>query len=527
MVRKLMILSIGVVGFALPLLAFADSPVSDNFDTGFTNWYSYAAGFQLPSWDDGATGNCYYLGCMSEVAGSGVQYQAVNVQSSALTSGSFIVYFRSDGYTGGIVAGVCTTNDSVHCQSPATYGGLNALVSVTDGSLYNTNTWDYLYFVWGDDGSGNAEYCSMVNDDNEADCSWTDTAIPSSTQYSGVVLGTENGMDSGGSFFWDQLGDAPFFPPVLDTSTHIETVEPTSGSTITTSATTTFAVTGYINPADFTSGMTVQMTYNIGNITGCVSALPFVPCSQTQISFAATTSGAFSFSTTSPTQLVGQYNMQSSIVGAPGVNFFGVQIPLPFLTNTRTSTTTNFIVDTLTGYQEYENGTTNSISQLLASSTVDLSTCDSITQFSLTNCLSVLFTPQADVLFPMYQQFQTQFLSAFPWGYVTRFVQLVSTTNATSSLPSASLTVWMPYSGGGGPDASSTFTIDPTATLASASAALEGVDAPGTDLNWKGVLEPYVQLFIAISLMFIIIHDLIGTAHHFRNNGRSRGGKIS
>ena len=296
-------------------------------------------------------------------------------------------------------------------------------------------------------------------------------------------------------------------------STQISAVTPVGGSTIASSTAATFGATGYIAASDYVPGTTLTITYAPTNAADVVSALP--NAFTTTLTFPIYAYGAFDFSTTSPAVSDGDYNM-SAVLQGPNIPYFYGLFYNPG--SVLTSTSTEFTVNNQIGIDEFTASTTALIESAYASSTISLASCSSFVGFNLGDCLNVLFVPQPAAINAVLSQFRGQLLSYFPWGYVTRFFTILS-SNGTSTLPSATAVIAMPYSDGSASDTQS-FTVDPTATLAAASAALDGIDANGTDLNWQAVLEPYVQLFIGITLLFIIVFDLIGTAHHHRNHAR-------
>ena len=104
--------------------------------------------------------------------------------------------------------------------------------------------------------------------------------------------------------------------------------------------------------------------------------------------------------------------------------------------------------------------------------------------------------------------FKSQFLSYFPWGYVTRFVTIIG-TGGTTTLPTISIAINTPYSQGGGENDTTTLRFDENEMLANGAGILNGIDANGTDQNFRDVTEPYIDLFLAITILYIIIRDLL------------------
>jgi hypothetical protein len=198
--------SVAVVPEAAPTA----SPVTDTFDPGSSGWNNYLPGWSSASWDTTAS-DCYAGNCLSETTYN-QQYENVKY-GTPLTSGSFVIYFRNDGYGGEFGVGVCTTSSSSECESSSSFGGTNALLFIFPIHYWDY-TWHYVYFAFRD-GPQNKEFCGLVDDDAPADCTWQTAFNPSGTTYSGVVLFTANGLNAGTSFYWDELGTTPYSPTGL------------------------------------------------------------------------------------------------------------------------------------------------------------------------------------------------------------------------------------------------------------------------------------------------------------------------
>lgn len=322
------------------------------------------------------------------------------------------------------------------------------------------------------------------------------------------------GIYAGSIYFiaYDQNG------PITDTSTHFDTVSPAGNSTIATSSTATFGATGYINPADFTSGMYVQIKYAPYSSMQASVANP--DSLFTTLQFPITSSGSFSFSSSSPALTVGQYTMQTDIRSPSYVNnflnFFGFGQFAGYGIKTATSTT--FTAAHFSGYDTYVASTTALISDYLASSTISLASCSSWTSFNLGDCLNLMFVPQAQPIQDALGNFKNGFLSYAPWGYLTRLLVIFS-GQATTSLPSFTTTIQL-----GSPSDTDTFTFDMQDTISGGGDLLNSIHANGSSMNIQDVIEPWIQLFIAMFVVIIIARDLTKMehrgAHNFGHNGR-------
>lgn len=310
-------------------------------------------------------------------------------------------------------------------------------------------------------------------------------------------------------------------PPAPDLNTHIVAVTPYDGQTVATSSNITLGAEVYVNAADIPAG---------GSISVRQVFSPYIPgCSPTTcnitLTYATSSPGDSVFSTTTPTTIdgftlpPGTYALNTSFYkSTQSTNgFIAFLQTLGIVPNGSDiiSTSTTFVYGYPSASENQVSSTTQSISDYLASSTADLSAC--VTSFDFITCADILFTPPQEQILQTISTFRQQFLSYYPWGFVTRFFSLLS-SNATSTLPSFTVNIAMPYSQGGGSGASEDLTFNEQQILTNGASALNGIDERGGSLNWQGVLEPFVQLFIAITLLYIIVHDLIGTARHGRHN---------
>ena len=187
-------------------IAGTTSPVTDNFDAGFSGWSNYASGWSTSVWST-STSDCYSDNCLSEVTFD-QQYENIK-KGTATNAGAFVLYFRNNGYAGFFGAGVCTDDTPTECQDFSRLGGADALVSFING--YRDNVWHYIYFAFRD-GVSQKEYCEMVDDDTPEECPWQTSSVASGTTYADVLFFTSNGLNSGTSFYWDELGLAPHPP---------------------------------------------------------------------------------------------------------------------------------------------------------------------------------------------------------------------------------------------------------------------------------------------------------------------------
>ena len=288
--------------------------------------------------------------------------------------------------------------------------------------------------------------------------------------------------------------------PFVDTTTHIQTTTPADNATIATSTTATVGATGYVNPADYSSGMYLEIKYAAFSAYQASIANPDTLF--TTITFPITSSGAFAFSSSTPILTAGQYKMISSIKQASFLNnvlnFIGFG---QFANNgIAYSKSTTFTAAHLSGYDVYVASTTALIDNYVASSSISLSTCTSWTSFSLGDCLNLLFVPQTQPIATALDNFKNNFLTYAPWGYLTRFIVIMSGT-ATTTLPTLSVPVTL------GDGTTDTMTFNMQEFFTTGQNTLDSI-TDGNGHNERDIFEPIIDLFIALSLIILIVQDL-------------------
>lgn len=302
--------------------------------------------------------------------------------------------------------------------------------------------------------------------------------------------------------------------------TRIISTTPASGSTIATSTAATFGATGFINSADYSSGMYLEIKY--AAYSASQAAVANIGSLYTTLDIPITAAGSFNYSTTSPVSTVGQYTMQTQIRSSSWINsalnFFGFgQFANLGIT---TATTTTFIAAHSSAYDILIASTTESINNYLASSTVSIASCTNWTSFSLGDCMNLLFVPQTQPIYTALDDFKNQFLTYAPWGYLTRFI-VIMTGSATTSLPVMSVTFPL-----GSATDLDTYTLDMGDMITGGASLLNSIPERGGSMNAQDIIEPWIQLFIALFVVIIIVRDLTkmggGGAHNF-NSAKSRG----
>jgi len=320
--------------------------------------------------------------------------------------------------------------------------------------------------------------------------------------------------DSGGSNYEFKL--------VLDwtpnnTLTRIDSIAPANNATTTTGVAPTYSATGYVNTNDFNSTTYVRWAWSAQNLSN--SACADVICAfnggngiglsdTNAYTTLLTSDGAFSVSTTSPVILPnGYYNLTTSIVQP--VPFWSTQGILSWLGFASSftqlvSTTTSFAVGTTTPYEDLLHSTLGYSSNTSTTTQAVLDSCSPLSgSFNIGYCTNLLFTPNQSDLQAAFNTVTASLLTRMPWGYVTRAVNILTSSSTPIDLPSISVAI--PISA----VASTTLTFNETDMLNGGATILNNATDPVSGKNLRQVVEPFIQGFIALSVVIIIFFDVM------------------
>jgi hypothetical protein len=143
---------------------------------------------------------------------------------------------------------------------------------------------------------------------------------------------------------------------------------------------------------------------------------------------------------------------------------------------------------------------------------VSLSSCNPFS-LNLGLCLAVLFFPTQSDMTNLLQFAHDNFLNRAPWGYATRMVSILTnnaTTTANTALPTWVVTFPSIQGATGSPLAGSSISFNMQNMLDTGSTTLNGIVDPISGKNMRQIIEPYILLFIAISALIIVFHDIMG-----------------
>lgn len=280
----------------------------------------------------------------------------------------------------------------------------------------------------------------------------------------------------------------------------------------TTATTTVVGATGYINDDDFVSGTYLEV--KLENPTLSATGGSALDAWNSSFGVATTlpilSGGLFNASTTLTFDWIGRYNVQYKVKVPNSTPIIGGLLPDQVLV----ATSSYFTVSTSTWFDERaEEGYQGVVDVLLTgTTTVPILDCNLFDGFDLQKCLISLVIPNSAVLQSDLDLLKDNFLTSFPVGYVTRFIDIVS-SGSTTTLPSVvvplfgnelNLTPWDKLFGDG-------------SILATASSSLVNPvtgQLVGDGDSLRDVFETYWLILWYILLGFAIIHDIIGFGKH-------------
>jgi len=320
--------------------------------------------------------------------------------------------------------------------------------------------------------------------------------------------------------------------PAINTTTRIIDFDPQDGEVINiggaATGTVPFNLHAYINEDDIGNFLSIKVIFrNVDQnslANGTCGPLDFgLMCSRYSFDLfrgIATTSGDFLFSSTT-IMAKGNYRVEASLDTA--TTFLGVNLGF-FTSLGAISDVKNhqFIVGSSTFIgnlsQTIFSQTDSFFASLPATTTSALAAqCNPLAgNFGIRECMAFLFIPDANALKNTFEQFRDGVLVKAPWGYLTRFVVIISATT-TTALPDISYNF-----GPKGPLANVVWNISPSDMLAGGASLL----ASTTDHNGntiRDVLEPLVKLIVGLALVFGIVTDLTGSHGNSFRNDRNKG----
>lgn len=331
---------------------------------------------------------------------------------------------------------------------------------------------------------------------------------------------------SGGSpfVFATVMSDDPTSFEPTNFTTRIISLSPDDRAVISiggnATGTVNFAMHAYINANDIGKYLSIKIHFdNIDQNSLLSGACAFgdvagLTCSNYTFSFFtgnATSSGDFYFASTT-VLAQGNYRVEASL--DTSTTFLGLNLGFfTFAGAISDIVDHQFVVGTSTFIgnisQNIFSDTNAFLNTLPATTTAAMAaSCNPLGgNFGIRECMTFLLVPDAGQMNTALTAFRTQVLIKQPWGYLTRFVQILS-TSATSSLPSISYTF-----DPAGPLGGDTWNIDMNSMVAGGGSLLNTITDPVNHQTIRTVAEPIVKFVVALMVIFAIVMDLTKVSH--------------
>ena len=474
--------------------AFASYIYDDNFDTyttgglnGQGSWY-WLFGF----------GDATVINSLSDTSPNSINVDNayVSVPTSGISTGDFDYKIYGDctsGSGGGpwIKITSSPTNGSIRGNGEITYDCVNSTTMkasyLSGGQQFITNMpsnqWNTIHIVF-NDGSGAFDYSYNGN---------ASVSVPTGSGGTGYM--TIQQYNSIGSSHWyiDTIGTS--IPPDTSTITRIATVTSPFDGSIQASTTVTFSGTFYVASSTIaTTSNTFMYLYvqNMSNDTATSSLNDY-----TILNFPVTSLDTIlTFSTTTVLADNSRFSWNASV--RRGDVTYGT---VPF-----------------TDGKSFYQFTTGSFDPTFGKS-FDLTSCNPLGNFNIGQCIYNLIFPN-NVIFPIaFNEAKDEFGTRAPWGYVTRVINILIATTTSTSMPT------IDYSFASSSPMSSIGNIhfEPFTLIAQSGTLINEFKSDRSDSKtvWE-IFMPFINMFIYIVLLFMIIHDLTGIHGHRQDNDKQK-----
>jgi hypothetical protein len=346
-------------------------------------------------------------------------------------------------------------------------------------------------------------------------------AATNTTSYGIITNNPTNQSGLGIPYF---LFGADYTPPT-DLSTHIVYTNPLNAAT-TTIDTQTIGAHVYVNPADYTPGMYLNIALTNQTITvlggGALDAWN-AATGNNGIQIPITSSGSSDISTTTFLTATGTVQASWSIRSPTFFSSLPLGLGVLFSPNTLYATSTTFIIGTTTPLDIALANSGQGVANYLLTGTttpiLDFSGCSIGASFSFTGCLLNLIVPDQAAINLDLQQARSGIATRAPWGYVYRLVTIFTASTTGTALPTFTANVVV---GGSNGTSTESLTFNPGDMLAGGATLLNTVTASNGE-NLQQITEPWVQLFVALTILIIIWHDIMAMGHHKKSVSGSVG----
>ncbi|MHB8660666.1 MAG: hypothetical protein ACYC75_01855 [Minisyncoccota bacterium] len=370
-----------------------------------------------------------------------------------------------------------------------------------DANTYDSWTWGYSYWTSG----------AYTDEDASTHASnWTGTiyqdGATGTTGGGGDVRTTAlpvmGGSGGGGS------------PPSCDGVSCIASTTPADLQNTATSTSYYFGTQGTIEASDIGSNMNVTMQY-YNDTLAQAAVSPSVVTKYITFPLTASTTENFSFSTTTDMSdaPLGRYYLTTTInkdeFSLFGFSFWSTAIARKVTTFYVSTTTAHIYV---TGYDSLVDlSNPANITAIEAGiTTCDFSWGDLASTTKISSFLTCLVVPDSSSLAITFNQFQQNVLTLAPWGYITRFVNILASTTPVEPPPltyrfgSSSPAVLQAYT------ASDPITFQVFDYMGSSSPLLQIKADDGSNKNVWDIIDPFVTFLVTVGVLLVILGDIMG-----------------
>lgn len=317
--------------------------------------------------------------------------------------------------------------------------------------------------------------------------------------------------------------------PMSGNDTRIYYFDPEYNEIVATSTTFTLEVNTYVNPNEYETDMYVRLSYvrqedlqsAVANTDLLWTHLDFASLDLGGDSDQVLTDGYSFLSTTTSITSTGTYLLKAEIRSDVWFdtllswwnlnNFFDGDIVV--------ASSSRFIVDELTAWEQFLASSTASVSEFFSSTTLTYdqmkNVCWSISGFDFIECLNFLFGWQQAPMSELMDDMREGIFTYVPFGYITRTYEILATTSTTTLAT-----------------ISHTFDEDfPVPVLAGEEIAFDPWDyffvegSPVSDVlttsegkNVWDIFEPLIKIIVYMTLGFMIIKELLQIRYSHREN---------
>jgi len=351
-----------------------------------------------------------------------------------------------------------------------------------------------------------------------------------------------------GLFYWTGSAlDSGYNP--TNTTTRINQVSPYDMQNVASSTPVTLSASGYINqeftgdltgatgdPVDNADSNGIQVKWNVYGAdlpNNCIDVICALGNGVGGFNYYSGTgyliipTNNFAVSTSTGTILpVGWYTLTTSIIKANTVFGLTGLFGFSFGNTTLVSTSTRFSVGSTTAGQDLVYNLTHpagGINGQYSTTTEEgvKNSCNPISLgFSIDDCFLYLFQPKMSDFTSTLAFVRDNILTRWPWGYATRIITILTnnaSSTASTDLPTYVITFPSTQGASGSPLAGQTLTFNMQEMLTNGSTTLSGIVDPISGKGIKEIIEPWILLFIALSAVIIMFHDIMGMGKHTQN----------